>query len=187
MAGKPKKHLVDGEWITVQEAADRMGVMRQQLYCQMSNRRCSLQVAVNLYRENLVLHDQGRADRHMIGGRWMTVRQAAEMLGITVTALRDYMWAHRAPNGRQSLALAVEAYRSEAVLRGGKSPVQHRVGRKTMTCAEAADMLGIDVNAVRKHMCTHRATLAQTIKYYETRKRRKAEKEILEIIYGGQS
>ena len=29
MAGKPKKHLVDGEWITVQEAADRLGLQRQ--------------------------------------------------------------------------------------------------------------------------------------------------------------
>jgi predicted transcriptional regulator len=183
MAGKPKLHFVDGEWITVQEAADRMGLRRQQLYCQMHDRRCSLQVAVNLYRENLVLHDQGRADRHMIGGRWMTVRQAAEMLGITVTALRDYMWYHRQPDGRPAtLAEAVEAYRSRAVSQGGKAPVQHRVGRKTMTCAEAADMLGINVNAVRKHMCTHRATLAQTIKYYETRKRRRAEKDILNIL-----
>lgn len=185
MAGKPKKHLMDGEWITVQEAADRMGVMRQQLYCQMHNRRCSLQVAINLYRENLVLHDQGRADRHMVGGRWMTVRQAAEMLGVTVTALRDYLYSHRQPDGRQSLALAVEAYRSGAVLRGGKSPVQHRVGRKTMTCAEAAEMLGVNVQTLRTYMCTHRATLAQAIRYYEAKKQRKAEKELLKILMGG--
>ena len=183
MAGKPKKHLVDGEWITVQKAADRLGVIRQQLYGQMHARRCSLQVAVNLYRENLVLHNQGRADRHMIGGRWMTVRQAAEMLGITVTALRDYMWYHRQPDGRPAtLAEAVEAYRSRAVSQGGKAPVQHRVGRKTMTCAEAADMLGVNVQTLRTYMCTHRATLAQTIKYYETKKRRKAEKDILNIL-----
>jgi hypothetical protein len=43
-------------------------------------------------------------------------------------------------------------------------------------------MRGIDVNAVRKHMCTHRATLAQTIKYYEAKKRRRAEKDILNIL-----
>jgi predicted transcriptional regulator len=149
----------------------------------MHNRRCSLQVAVNLYRENLVLHDQGRADRHMIGRRWMTVRQAAEMLGITVTALRDYMWYHRQPDGRPAtLAEAVEAYRSRAVSQGGKAPVQHRVGRKTMTCAEAADMLGVNVQTLRAYMCTHRATLAQTIKYYEAKKRRRAEKDILTIL-----
>jgi predicted transcriptional regulator len=183
MAGKPKLHFVDGEWITVQEAADRMGLRRQQLYGLINNHRCSLQVAVNLYRENLSLHDQGRADRNMIGGRWMTVRQAAEMLGITVTALRDYMWYHRQPDGRPAtLAEAVEAYRSREVSRGGKAPVQHRVGRKTMTCAEAADMLGINVNAVRMHMSKHKATLAQTIRYYEAKKQRKAEKDILNIL-----
>ena len=183
MAGRPKKHLVDGEWMSVEEAAEMLGLRRQQIYCQMSNRRCSLQVAVNLYRENLVLHDQGRADRHMIGGRWMTVRQAAEMLGITVTALRDYMWYHRQPDGRPAtLAEVVEAYRSRTVSRGGKAPVQHRVGRKTMTCAEAADMLGVNVQTLRTHMYRHKATLAQTIKHYETRKRRKAEKDILTIL-----
>ena len=183
MAGRPKKHLVDGEWMSVEEAAEMLGLRRQQIYCQMSNRRCSLQVAVNRYRENLVLHDQGRADRHMIGGRWMTVRQAAEMLGITVTALRDYMWYHRQPDGRPAtLAEVVEAYRSRTVSRGGKAPVQHRVGRKTMTCAEAADMLGVNVQTLLTHMYRHTATLAQTIKHYETRKRRKAEKDILPIL-----
>lgn len=183
MAGKPKLHFVDGEWITVQEAADRLGVMRQQLYGQMHNRRCSLQVAVNLYRENLALHGQGRADRHMVNGRWMTVRQVAEMLGITVTALRDYMWYHRQPDGRPTtLAEAVEAYRSGAVSRGGKAPIQHRVGRKTMTCAEAAEMLGIDVRCLRLHMSKNKATLPQTIRYYEAKKKKKAEKAILNIL-----
>jgi predicted transcriptional regulator len=183
MAGKPKKHLVDGEWITVQEAADRLGVMRQQLYGQMHTRRCSLQVAVNLYRENLALHGQGRSDRHMVDGRWMTVRQAAEMLGVTVTALRDYLYSHRQPDGRPgTLAEAVDAYRSGAVRHGGHPPRLHRVGRRMMTQAEAAEMLGIDVNAVRCHMSKHKATLAQTIKYYETKKRRRAEKDILTIL-----
>ena len=183
MAGKPKKHLVDGEWITVQEAADRLGVIRQQLYGQMHARRCSLQVAVNLYRENLMLHGQGRADRHMVDGRWMTVRQAAEMLGAPLSTLQSYLYSHRQPDGRPAtLTEAVEAYRSGAVRHGGKAPVQHRVGRKTMTCAEAADMLGVNVQTLRTYMCTHKTTLAQTIKYYETRKRRKAEKDILNIL-----
>jgi hypothetical protein len=51
-----------------------------------------------------------------------------------------------------------------------------------MTCAEAADMLGVNVQTLRAYMCTHRATLAQTIKYYETKKRRRAEKDILNIL-----
>lgn len=183
MAGKPKKHLVDGEWITVQEAADRLGLRSQQLYGLTHHKRCSLQVAVNLYRENLSLHDQGRADRHMVDGRWMTVRQAAEMLGIPFTTLRNYLYSHRQPDGRPAtLAEAVDAYRSRAVSRGGRAPVQHRVGRRMMTTFEAADMLGIDALCLRMHMSKNKATLAQTIKYYETKKRRKAEKAILNIL-----
>ena len=183
MAGKPKKHLVDGEWITVQEAADRMGLRRQQLYGLTHHKRCSLQVAVNLYRENLALHDQGRADRHMVDGRWMSIRQAAEMLGVPFSTLQSYLYSHRQPDGRPvTLAEALEAYRSRAVSRGGRAPVQHRVGRKTMTCAEAADMLGVNVQTLRTYMSTHKATLAQTIRHYESRKRRKAEKDILNIL-----
>ena len=183
MAGKPKKHLVDGEWITVQEAADRMGLRRQQLYSLTHHKRCSLQFAVNLYRENLAMHGQGRSDRHMVDGRWITVRQAAEMLSVTVTALRSYLYSHRQPDGRPAtLAEAVDAYRSRAVRHGGHPPRLHRVGRRMMTQAEAAEMLGIDVNAVRCHMSRHKTTLAQTMRYYEAKKQRKAEKDILNIL-----
>jgi predicted transcriptional regulator len=183
MAGKPKRHLVDGEWISVQEAADRLGLQRQQLYSLISNHRCSLQVAVNLYRENLALNDQGRADRHMVDGRWMSIRQAAEMLGVPFSTLQSYLYSHRRPDGRPAtLAEAVDAYRSGAVRHGGHPSRLHRVGRRMMTQAEAAEMLGVTLNAVRKHMSQNKATLAQTIKYYETRKRRKAEKDILNIL-----
>ena len=183
MAGKPKLHFVDGEWITVQDAANRLGLQRQQLYSLTNNKQCSLQVAVNLYRENLSLHGQGRADRHMVDGRWMTIRQASEMLGLPFTTLYSYIYSHRQPDGRPAtLAEAVEAYRSGAVKMGGRTPKLHRVGRRMMTQAEAAEMLGIDVNAVRCHMSKHKATLAQTIKYYKAKKRRKAEKDILTIL-----
>ena len=136
-----------------------------------------------LYRENLSLHGQGRADRHMVDGRWMSIRQAAEMLSVTVTALRGYLYSHRQPDGRPAtLAEAVDAYRSGAVRLGGHPPRLHRVGRRMMTQAEAAEMLGIDVNAVRCYMSQNKATLAQTIRHYESRKRRKAEKDILRIL-----
>jgi predicted transcriptional regulator len=183
MAGKPKLHFVDGEWITVQEAAEMLGLRRQQLYGLTHHKRCSLQVAVNMYRENLALHDQGRADRHMVDGRWMSIRQAAEMLGVPFSTLQSYLYSHRQPDGRPAtLAEAVDAYRSGAVRHGGHPSRLHRVGRRMMTQAEAAEMLGVTLNTVRMHMSKHKATLAQTIKYYETRKRRRAEKDILNIL-----
>ena len=79
----------------------------------------------------------------------------------------------------------MEAYRSGTVKRGGHPPKLHRVSRRMMTQAEAAEMLGMDVNAVRCYMSKHKAPLAQTSQYYEAKQRRRAEKDILNILMGG--
>lgn len=186
MAGRPKKHFVDGRQVTVEEMAAELGVTRQQIYAQMHHRMCSLQVVANMIRENQILGEQGRAGRHMVDGRWMTVRQAAEMLGIRMNTLYDWMVKHRRADGRPArLADAVDAYRSGLVKHGGKLPVQHRVGGRTMTTFEAADKLGISVKTLRLHMSRKKASLASTIRYYERRKQRKAEKAILDILKEG--
>ena len=110
-------------------------------------------------------------------------KEAPQAEGVPFSTLQSYLYSHRQPDGRPAtLAEAVDAYRSRAVRHGGHPPRLHRVGRRMMTQAEAAEMLGIDVNVVRCHMSKHKATLAQTIKYYETRKQRKAEKDILNIL-----
>ena len=182
MAGVAVKHLVDGQYKTVSEVAEVLGVKPQALYSQMSNRGISLQVAVNLIRENLALNGQGRAERYMVDGKWMTVRQAAEMLGVTVTSVKGYMYCHKCP-----LAEVVAAYREKRVTHGGRPPVEHRVGKQTMTTFEAAEKLGVKVEAIRLHMHKHKASLAATIRYYEKRKLKKAEKDILAILMEGRS
>ena len=140
MAGKARTHLVDGRETTVGEVAREMGLKHQQLYNLMATRDISLQVAVNLIRENLVLNGQGkRAGRHFVEGRWMTVRQAAEMLGVSMNALYQWLRNHRHGDGSPArLAEAVAAYREKRVVRGGSEPQRHRVGGRQMTVAEAA-------------------------------------------------
>ena len=179
MAGKPKEHLVDGEYITVQEAAARLGLRRQQLYSLMSVRGVSLQVAARLVRENLAL-GQGNAARYMINGQWATVRDVADKLGIKVTALRSYLYRHGC-----GLAEARADYLAGRVKQGGRRAVVHRVGRREMTTEEAAAQLGVTAGCIRTHMYKHKASLAQTIRYYERKKQKKAEKEILRILRGG--
>ena len=176
MAGKSKPHLVDGEYITVQQAADRLGVTRDQIYALINHHRCSLQTAVWMIRENLAL-GQGRAARYMIDGKWITVRQMAERLGITVNALRSYMYGNHA-----TLAKAAQAYRENAVKHGGKKYVVHRVNGKAMTTLDVAKNVGISVGAVRSHMHKHRCSLASTVRYYDRKRREKAEKDILSIL-----
>ena len=189
MAGVLVKHLVDGRYTTVAEMADKLGVSVQQLYNQMHHKRCGLQVAVNMIRENMVLNGQGyNAHRFMVDGKWMTVRQAAEMLGVSVTALKDWMYSHKQPDGQPAmLADAVRAYREKRVTHGGSPATEHRVGKQTMTAREAAEKLGVSVNAVRLHMHKHKASLAATIRYYEKRKIKQAEKDILAILMEGRS
>ena len=182
MAGVAKKHLVDGEWVTAAEVAERLGVPTQSLYNQMNTRRVSLQVVVNMIRENLIMNGQATGQRHMVDGKWMTKRQAAEMLGVTREAINDYMAGHRC-----TLQEAVDAYREGRVHRGGRKPVDHRVKNTTMTAQEAAEKLGVSVNAVRVHMHKHKASLAATIRYYEKRKIKQAEKDILAILMEGRS
>ena len=185
VASVARKHLVDGEWITVEEAAARLGITRQQLYSQMHHKGCGLQAAVNLVRENMVLHDQGRAGRYMVNGKWMTIRQAAEALGVSVISLKNWMRRHPHPDGTPgTLAEAVGAYKSGAVRRGGSRAKEHRVGRKTMTVAEASEMLGENRNKIWLRMSRRGESLAQVVRYYEERKRKRAERAILDILRG---
>ena len=169
---------MDGEQVTVKEIAERLGVKAKQIYNQMSDRKVSLQVVVNLYRENQILHDQGNAARYMVNGKWMTIRQAAEALGVSRGAVYQYMYKYQC-----SLAETMVAYRHGLVTKAhGNRTVYHRVGRRTMTVAEAAAKLGVSVNAVRIYMYKHKTSLAATIRHYEQRKKQKAEKAILEIL-----
>lgn len=192
MAGKPKKHPVDGGWMTVAQAADMLGIIPKQIYHLMSNHHVGLQVVVNMVRQNLALNGQGRSDRHMVDGRWMTNRQAAEMLGITPVALRYWRYRHPDAQGRPAtLQAAVDAYR-QGVHRGGGRWKVHRVNGRPMTVAQVAEKYGMNVNSVRMRMSRHNYSLAACVSYYEKKRRRRAEKQakqaekdILKIIMEG--
>ena len=182
MAGKPKKYLVDGEWITIKDAAEMLGLRRQQIYCQMSAKQCGLQAVVRMYREGYIL-GQGRAARYMVDGRWMTIKDAAEMLGVTMRAIYMWQFKHRKPDGsRPSLAEVVAAYRSGEVRKRGRLPKQHRVGGKLMTMREASEMVGVSYAAMQLYTYKHKCSLAKAVKYYEAKKRWQAEREILRIL-----
>ena len=182
MAGKPKKHLVDGEWMSVEEAAEMLGLRPQQIYCQMSAKQCGLQAVVRMYREGYIL-GQGRSARYMVDGRWMTIKDVAQMLGVTRSAIRKWRFKRKRPDGSlPSLAETVAAYRSGEVRHYGKQPKQHRVAGKLMTMREAAEMVGVNYSAMQLYTYTHRCSVAKAVKYYEAKKKQRAEREILRIL-----
>lgn len=176
--GVPGKYLVDGQWMTVQDVADMLGVKRQAVYDQMWQKKCGPQAVVNLFRENLILHDQGRAVRYMVHGRWTTVRQAAEKLGISPKTLQAYMNRYKGI----TLEEAVDAYREGRVKHGGSPKHKYRVGRKYMTREEVACKHGVTVCAVIDQIKRKGWTLAQVDRYYEEKRTRRAEKDILSIL-----
>ena len=183
MGGVTKRHLVDGEWTSVTETAARLGIDRHQIYRQMSRRKCSLQTVVRMYRENMILHDD-RGERHMVDGKWVTTHQMADMLGIKYRVLVRWKDKHPVDGRPGPLADAVDAARRGAIRHMGCKPVKHRVGNRMMTTIDAAQMLGISLNAVHKHMSRHHDSLEGTIRYYETRKMEQAEREIMAILNG---
>ena len=182
MAGKPKKHLVNGEWMRVEEAAEMLGLRRQQIYCQMSAKQCGLQAVVRMYREGYIL-GQGRAARYMVDGRWMTIKDVAQMLGVTRQAIYKWRFNRKQLDGSlPSMAEVVAAYRSGEVRHYGKQPKQHRVAGKLMTMREAAEMVGVSYAAMQLYVYKHRCSVARAVKYYEAKKKRRAEREILRIL-----
>ena len=180
MGGVSKKHLVDGRWVTVKEIAAEMGLKPQQLYHQMHVHRCGLQAVVNMIRENQILNGQASSPRWMVDGKWTTINQAAEALGVTHYTVYNYMYNHKF-----TLQEAVDAIRAGKLRHGGHDPVRHNVRGKAMTTFEAAEALGVSVNAIRIHMHRTGDSLAATIQYYEKKKLRDAERRIMKILREG--
>ena len=171
------------------QAADMLGVKRQAIYQLMSKNQCGLQVAVNMVRDNLALGGQGRSDRHMVDGKWVTVRQLAELLGTRPTNLRSWSYRHCDKNGRPaSMQAAADAFRA-GLHRGGCQPVLHRVNGRAVTVAQVAAKYGMRAASVRTRMSLKRCSLAECARYYERkrkrredRKRQEAARNILRIL-----
>lgn len=185
MCGVAKKHLVDGRWVTVEEIAAEIGLTRQQMYSIIWYRKCSLQTAVTLVRTHQIFNGGNRADVHWVDGRWMTAKECADMLGITTSAIQDWRYAHKRPDGKMPLmSEAVAAYRTGQVKRGGSRPKYHKVKGREITVKEAADRVGVGITTLRSYMHKRGVSLATAMRYYEAKKQRRAEQAILNILRG---
>lgn len=128
--------------------------------------------------------------RYPVYGEWLTLGELAARLGVSYEALRQYRSRHRDRDGRPpDLEAVCEHYR--AVQAGtipwtpGRAPGRFRVNGKLMTIAEAAEALGVTRHVLDCHMSRHRCGLARAYRDIETRRTRRAEREILRILKGG--
>ena len=78
---RPTLHMIDGKQMTVNEIATMLGVTRNVLINRHSTMGgISYQAIVNMYRDGQLLTKHDRWPRHLVHGRWMTVKQVAEEL-----------------------------------------------------------------------------------------------------------
>ena len=181
-----ERHLVDGREMTTPEIADMLGITQTALYNRRSElgRGTSYQVIVDMYRANQFGSDHDRSARHMVDGRWMTRAQVAEMLGIRPHTLTCWLCDHKG----KALRDAIEYYRQHLQQKGrggGQKPAVYRVGNRTYTARQVAQMFGVTRTAVNGALRRRGGDMAATIRHYkerEARKRRNAEQEIMRIL-----
>ena len=95
-----ERWMVDYHWTTVRQAAKQLGISRNQLYKWMSrNRPATLADAVAHYRKLIRAGKRGAGRKpkwHEVGGRWLTIAEAAELCGVTEQAFRSQMSRRKA-------------------------------------------------------------------------------------------
>lgn len=102
---KAWKHLVHGEWMTVAEAAERLGLHRvtlerwRTMHRQPDGSRETLVAAWDHYKAVKSGNYRSKMGRkpvkHWVKGRQMTVKQAAEATGVSVQRLYNYTCVHQ--------------------------------------------------------------------------------------------
>ena len=184
--GKKKvRHMIDGREMTVDEIAAMLGVTVHTLQV----RRCALggvsyQLIVNMYKNNQIGSVHDKVPRHLVDGEWLTVRQAAERVGVSPITIHHW----RQSNPGATLADAMAHYRryqtGELKRWPGAVARKHYVLGKYLTIAEAAEQYRTTEPALRCHMYKHRCSLHAAVKALEERRKRQAEKDILAILAG---
>lgn len=101
MAGRPATHLVHGEWITVQQAADRLGVSVQTIYnwCSLHRREDGSRALLVDYwdwamrwRRGEIPRRPGQCGRtYWVHGKQLTMKQAARKAGVSYKALHCHI------------------------------------------------------------------------------------------------
>lgn len=131
-----------------------------------------------------------KAAKHLVHGEWMTRQECADRLGVSYSAVRDYQLYHRQPDGKPGLLVtAYDHYRAVAdgqVKRyPGRQPKRHRIHGRLMTTRQACEAAGVDVQSVWVMIHRRGLSVEAAVDRCEQLAKRRAEREILRIIYGG--
>ena len=192
MGGKrpPGKYPVDGKMLTVAEIAELMNTTVHGVRVRHSRLgKPSYQTMVDMYRAGQFgSKHTGYRKPHLIDGRWMSVQEVAEELGVNARSITTWRCQRRRPDGtKPTMEEAIEHFKAyNASGRVHVKPKVHRVKGKDMTVKEAAEMLGCTTVALYSNMSYHQESLDAAVRRHEAweekRKQRQAEKEIMKIL-----
>ena len=180
--------MVDGREMTVKEIAGMLGVMPHTLVIKRSKLGgVSYQLIVDMYRSNQMLGTHDKYPRHMVDGEWLTINEVALRAGVSVHTIRNWRYEHKDAQGNKpTMAEALEHYRKyqtgEEVRYRGKEPKRQRVGRKMLSVPEAAAEYRMTACTLYKYISKNRVSLQVALNRLETRRKRKAERDIMRIL-----
>ena len=177
-------HDIDGRMMTVDEIAGMLGVTKCALYRRKHVTGCSYQAIVNMYRDNRLAAPDDKYPRYMVDGKWITVRDISQMLGVREKSINQWRQMHRDVAGNMpQMKDAVEHFRNyKRFGRKKRTGKAHRVKGRTMTVAEAAVKCGVTDGAIYMYMRKHQCSLETYIRNLEKRRVSRAVKEIMSII-----
>lgn len=138
---KGKLYDVHGEWMTLAEASERYGIIKQTLFMRMQQRGCTLEQAVDMGRRAPMRYPDDRGKKHLINGEMLTARQAAKRLGVSRHTLQERMRVRKCTL-------------QEAVDLGFRAPKPHRQAARypvegaMLSIPEAAAKYGVKLKTV---------------------------------------
>ena len=125
--------------------------------------------------------------RIWIDGKQMTLKEIAEMIGVTREQLYRYHVKHQVSYG------AIVRWWRDGMIRFGPKPgmraAVHMVDGKWMTDAEIADMVGVHVQSIRNYCSTRQCLRSEAVQYYREinagiRKRHPGSKPLMHKVHG---
>ena len=185
---KPDRHMIDGQAMTVEEIAAMLGLTKKAIQV----RRCKLgirsyQVLVDMYRSNQIGSDH--SVRHLVDGRWISVEQAAQELGVKPGSIRQWRFDNKDADGKPPTLAEAYAYfrlwQTGERRRGGQKPRVYRCRGKLLTAEQAAKLYKVNVVSLRAHIAKHGGSMEQALRSLEAYRERRAEKAILAILIEG--
>ena len=182
-------HDIDGKQMTVKEIAEMLGVTVHAVQARRFEMgQCSYQVVVDMYRQNMFQTKEDRWQRHLVDGKYITVADAAKMVGYKEKSIRSWRWENKTDGKLPTLQEAVDhfrKYRTGEVKRyKGSVAARHRVHGKLMTVEQAAKKYGTTKAALYSSMGHYGRSLDAAVRRIERLNEDRAAKEIMAILGG---